>query len=250
MTRIPAGHFVMGSAASEAGRSDQEGPQHRVIIPHAFAVSTFDISRREFELFANETHFSVPGARCDWRAPRAAGVAFEQGPTEPAVCVSWDDAQGYVVWLSGKTGKHYRLLSESEWEYAARAGSTTARSWGEQPSQDHANTGADRCCAASVSGTDRWLHTSPAGSFPANQFGLSDMLGNVWQWVQDCASDGYAGAPVIGEARNAVPCDLHVARGGSWFHPPAMARSASRVADRADSRVSDIGFRVAQTLSP
>lgn len=249
MTVIPAGHFVMGSAPSETERSAQEGPQHAVIIPHAFAVSTFAISRREFEVFVNKTQFSVPGARCDWRSPRAAGVIFTQGPTEPVVCVSWHDTQAYVAWLSATTGKQYRLPSESEWEYAARAGSASARPWGEHPSHDHANTGADQCCASLASGNDRWLHTSPAGSFPSNRFGLSDMLGNVWQWVQDCASDGYADAPSNGEARSSVPCELRIARGGSWFHPPAMARSASRVADRADLRVSDIGFRVAETLT-
>ena len=250
MTVIPAGKFIMGSTPSEAGRSPEEGPQHAVTIPHAFAVSTFDISRREFEVFASETRFAPSGARCDWRAPRAAGVPFTQEPTEPVVCVSWHDARAYVAWLSRRTGKQYRLLSESEWEYAARAGSTSARPWGDDPSHDHANTGADQCCEPSVSGSDRWLHTSPAGSFPPNHFGLSDMLGNVWQWVQDCASDGYTDAPSNGEALSSVPCDLHVVRGGSWFHPPSMARSASRAADRADFRVSDIGFRVAETLEP
>jgi len=249
MTVIPAGRFMMGSAPAEAGRTAQEGPRHAVVIPHAFAVSTFDISRAEFEAFASQAKFSVPGARCGWRAPRAGGELFEQGPTDPVVCVSWNDAQAYLAWLSDKTGKHYRLLSESEWEYAARAGTTTARPWGEAPSRSRANTGADECCAPFASGRDRWLHTSPAGSFPSNPFGLSDMLGNVWQWVQDCASDGYANAPANGEARSADPCDLRVVRGGSWFHPSDMARSASRAADRADFRVGDIGFRVAATLA-
>ena len=249
MTILPAGHFQMGSPPTEIGRTAQEGPRHAVVIGHSFAVSTFDISRAEFAAFASQTNFSVPGARCDWRAPRAGGVPFEQGPTDPVVCVSWQDAQLYVAWLSEKTRKQYRLLSEAEWEYAARAGSSSARPWGEFASHDRANTGADRCCAPFASGHDRWLHTSPAGSFPSNAFGLSDMLGNVWQWVEDCASDGYADAPTNGAARNAGPCDLRVVRGGSWFHPPDMARSASRAADRADFRVGDIGFRVAETLS-
>ena len=250
MTMIPAGHFRMGSAPTEAGRTAQEGPQHAVVIEHAFAVSTFDITRSEFAAFATQTGFSVPGARCDWRAPRAGGVPFEQGPTDPVVCVSWQDAQVYVAWLSEKTGKHYRLLSEAEWEYAARAGSNSARPWGELASHDRANTGADRCCAPVASGADRWLHTSPAGSFPSNAFGLSDMLGNVWQWVEDCASEGYEDAPPNGAPHVTGHCDLRVVRGGSWFHPSDMARSASRAADRPDFRVGDIGFRVAETLSP
>jgi formylglycine-generating enzyme required for sulfatase activity len=249
MTIVPAGHFLMGSAPTEAGRTAQEGPQHAVVIRYTFAVSTFDISHAEFAVFAKQTNFSVPEARCDWRAPRAGGVHFGQGPTDPVVCVSWQDAQAYVAWLRGKTGKAYRLLSEAEWEYAARAGTSTARPWGQSASHDRANTGAAQCCAPFASGRDRWLHTSPAGSFPSNAFGLGDMLGNVWQWVEDCASDDYADAPTDGAARNVGSCDLRVVRGGSWFHPPDMARSASRAADREDFRVGDIGFRVAQTLS-
>lgn len=250
MTIVPAGQFLMGSAPTESGRTAQEGPQHAVVIRYAFAVSTFDITRAEFADFASQASFSVSGARCDWRAPRAGEAPFDQSPTDPVVCVSWQDAQAYVAWLSKETGKPYRLLSEAEWEYAARAGTSSARPWGQSASHDHANTGADQCCAPFASGRDRWLHTSPAGSFPPNAFGLSDMLGNVWQWVEDCASNDYANAPANGGARHADPCDLHVVRGGSWFHPPEMARSASRVADRADFRVGDIGFRVAQTLTP
>ncbi len=250
MTAIPAGRFQMGSPPTEAGRTAVEGPQHAVVIGYAFAVSTFDISRAEFATFASQTKFSVPDARCDWRAPRAGGAPFKQSPTDPVVCVSWQDAQVYARWLSKETGKHYRLLSEAEWEYAARAGTITARPWGQSASHDRANTGADRCCAPLVSGRDRWLHTSPAGSFPANAFGLSDMLGNVWQWVEDCASEGYQDAPTNGAPREADPCEARIVRGGSWFHPSDMARSASRAADRGDFRVGDIGFRVAETLSP
>ena len=248
MARIPAGRFQMGSPPTEAGRTAQEGPQHSVVIGYAFAVSTFDITRQEFAAFATETNFSVPDARCDWRAPRAGGAPFEQSPTDPVVCVSWDDAQAYIGWLSKRTGRHYRLLSEAEWEYAARAGSVTARPWGASASHDRANTGTDRCCAPLSSGRDRWLHTSPAGSFPSNSFGLSDMLGNVWQWVEDCASDGYQDVPRNGEPREADGCDLRVVRGGSWFHPSDMARSASRASDHREFRVGDIGFRVAETL--
>lgn len=249
MSVIPAGRFVMGSPASETGRTDAEGPQHDVVIAHAFAVSVFDVSRSDFEAFARESNFSQSGAGCGWRAPRAGGAPINQSPTDPVVCVSWNDAQAYLAWLSARTGKHYRLLTESEWEYAARAGTTSARPWGEHPSHEQANTGADRCCAPVVSGRDRWLHTSPAGSFPANRFGLADMIGNVWQWVEDCASDDYVAAPTNAAARAGAACELHIVRGGSWFHPPDMARSASRVADRADFRIGDIGFRVAETLS-
>jgi formylglycine-generating enzyme required for sulfatase activity len=252
MTVVPAGRFTMGSPATEAGRADNEGPQHAVVIPRRFAVATFDVSRAEYETFATQTNLPAPDPRCDWRAPTASHKPFVQGPTEPVVCVSWRDATAYAAWLGRRTGKPYRLLTEAEWEYAARAGSTTARPWGEAASRDQANYGADPCCGPFAGGGDRWLHTSPAGSFAPNAFGLYDMIGNVWQWVQDCstaeAGDNYTGAPANGAARLTGACDRHVARGGGWFHGPDQARSASRVADLADFRVSDIGFRVGRDL--
>ena len=248
MTVVPAGRFVIGSPQNEPGRTAQEGPQHNVAIRHAFAVATYDVSRAEFETFAAEAPNLASGGRCEWRAPKAGGILFDQGPSDPVVCVSWNDAKAFAAWLRRKTGKPYRLLSESEWEYAARAGSVTARPWGNEASREFANVGTEPCCGPFAEGRDRWLYTSPAGRFAPNRFGLFDMIGNVWQWVEDCASDGYTRAPSHGEALTSGDCDRHIARGGSWFHDFTMARSASRVADQADFRIADIGFRVARDL--
>jgi serine/threonine-protein kinase PpkA len=170
---------------------------------------------------------------------------LQQAPDDPVVCVSWTDAMAYVRWFSVKSGYVYRLPTEAEWEYAARAGSSTARPWGADADSNRANTGADECCGPKTSGVDRWLYTSPVGSFPANDFGLSDMIGNVWQWTADCATEDYT-TPAA--AADSPACASHMVRGGGWFHPPAVARSASRAADDNDQRVADIGFRVARSL--
>jgi formylglycine-generating enzyme required for sulfatase activity len=164
------------------------------------------------------------------------------------VCVSWTDARAYAAWLARTTGKPYRLPSEAEWEYAARAGSSAARPWGVDLTREHANYGSEACCAPATGGADRWRFTSPVGSFPPNRFGLADMIGNVWQWVEDCGHEGYVGAPADGAAWTSGDCRTHMARGGAWFQGPDSARSAARAADAADFRIADIGFRVARDL--
>jgi serine/threonine-protein kinase PpkA len=162
--------------------------------------------------------------------------------------VSWGDAQAYAAWLSRRTGKPYRLPSEAEWEYAARAGSTTARPWGPELTRDRANYGAEACCAPAAVGADKWRFTSPVGAFPANRFGLYDMIGNVWQWVEDCGHDRYDGAPADGSAWVLGDCRTRMVRGGAWFQAPDSERSAARAADDAGFRIADIGFRVARSL--
>jgi formylglycine-generating enzyme required for sulfatase activity len=165
------------------------------------------------------------------------------------VGVSWNDAQAYVKWLSQQTGKHYRLPTEAEWEYAARAGTDTAYPWGNKASHDFANYGKDQCCDGLASGKDKWVYTSPVGSFPANPFGLYDMNGNVFQWVEDCYADSYKDAPVDGTARPVV-CDANasrVLRGGSWTNFPGILRSAYRNYYTPDYRLYDVGFRAART---
>jgi len=162
--------------------------------------------------------------------------------------VSWNDVQSYVAWVSRKTGKQYRLLSESEWEYAARAGTVTPYFWGRPASHDFANYGNDTCCAGLAQGSDRWENTSPAGSFPPNAFGLHDMLGNVWEWTGDCQNGSYGGAPNDGAAWTAGDCGLRVLRGGSWFTDPAFLRSAIRDWDSAGDRNYDSGFRLARIV--
>jgi formylglycine-generating enzyme required for sulfatase activity len=183
--------------------------------------------------------------------------------------VTWQDAQDYVHGLSQRTSHKYRLLSEAEWEYAARGGTTTAYSWGASATHDHANYGTDDCCSGSASGRDKWMNTSPVGSFPPNGFGLHDMHGNVLQWVQDCFASSYSGLPTDGSAyeeaiqlKTGVPflmigtnsCSYRIVRGGDWGDPPSMIRSAfrnfgpGRGATLHDYRSGGVGFRVARTL--
>jgi len=155
--------------------------------------------------------------------------------------VSWDDAKAYVAWLAKKTGKPYRLLTEAEYEYAARAGTTTAYPWGNAIGKNNAN--CDGCGS-------QWdnKQTAPVGSFAANDFGLFDMVGNVWAWTEDCFHDSYNGAPTDGSAWTSGDCDRRVLRGGSWVVSPQGLRSAFRNGYTADVRGSGFGFRVGRTL--
>jgi formylglycine-generating enzyme required for sulfatase activity len=233
MRVLPAGRFVMGSPLEEIGRQAGEMPQHAVAVKRPFAIGVHDVTRAEYARFVSATGYAGKKTRCDWRNPKLRGAPFKQTPSDPVVCVNWTDAQAYLRWLSRKSGHAYRLPTEVEWEYAARAGSITARPWGPNADRDRANTGADTCCGPQTGGRDRWRYTSPVGSFAPNAFGLFDMIGNVWQWTADCGD---------------AACGEHAVRGGGWFHSAMMARSASRAVDRADRRATDIGFRVARSL--
>jgi formylglycine-generating enzyme required for sulfatase activity len=248
MRVLPIGRFMMGSPESETGRQSSEGPRHTVAIAKPFAISVYDVTVEDYAHFVDATGYAPPHARCNWRNPAFHGAPLNQTPNDPVVCVSWTDANEYTRWLSTRSGHTYRLPTEAEWEYAARAGSTSARYWGQNADANRANTGAETCCAPYTKGADRWLYTSPVGSFAPNRFGLFDMLGDVWQWTADCETETEplsAGSTV---RPGLAPCETHIARGGGWFHPPQLARSAARVADQTDLRVADIGFRVARTL--
>jgi formylglycine-generating enzyme required for sulfatase activity len=247
MIAVPAGTFVMGSPGDEPGHSDAEQPQHQVKVA-VFAIGAADVTRAEFAQFVTATGYDTHDAKCDWRAPKAHGVPMNQTDQDPVVCVNWNDAEAYIAWLSKKSGQPYRLPSEAEWEYAARAGSSAARPWGAELTRDRANYGADTCCGPFAEGPDKWLYTSPVGSFPSNRFGLSDMIGDVWQWVADCGHDNYGGAPADGAVWVGGDCTTHIVRGGAWFQGPESARSAARAADKTDFRIGDIGFRVAKSL--
>jgi formylglycine-generating enzyme required for sulfatase activity len=185
-----------------------------------------------------------------WRDP-----GFKQGAAHPAVCLSWNDAQAYAAWQSKRSGKTYRLPSEAEWEYAARAGTSTSRYWGEDPKQacKFANV-ADRNLRAKYPNfpihdcDDRHAATAPVGSFLPNALGLYDMLGNVWEWTQDCWSEGYAGAPRDGSAWLEGDCGRRVVRGGSWIDGPGFARAAFRSGDLPGDRGDNQGFRLARTI--
>ena len=264
MVVVPAGSFMMGSPG-EAGRDDDEGPVHRVAIGYPFAVGVNEVTRGEFARFVEATGRSTGNAcrtyeggefeeRFDrhWRNP-----GFSQTDEHPVVCVNWNDAQAYVRWLSRETGEWYRLLSESEWEYVARAETGTARYWGEgEEDQCRYANGADREAKrrnsewTTVDCDDGHYWTSPVGSYEANGFGLRDVLGNVWEWVEDCGSGSYDGAPADGSAWESGDCSERVLRGGSWAGTPGNLRSAYRYRASAGYREVDNGFRVARTLTP
>ena len=204
---VPSGSYMMGSPESEAGREDDEGPRHRVRIAKPFAVGVYEVTRVEFGRFVRETGHSTSNA-CwtyeggkweersgrSWRTP-----GFNQAESHPVVCVSWEDAQAYVRWLSGETGESYRLLSESEWEYVARAGTTGPFHFGATLSTAQANYDGNYTYGSGRKGRYR-ERTEPVGSFPANAYGVHDVHGNVWEWVEDCWHDGYGGAPGDGRA--------------------------------------------------
>ena len=257
---VPAGSFTMGSPSSEEGRFESEGPQRRVTIPSPLAVGVYEVTRGEFGRFVSATGHAT-GGRCysyeddswewlddrGWRDP-----GFAQTDDHPVVCVSWEDAQAYVRWLSRETGARYRLLSESEWEYVARGGTASSRYWGSSSSGQcvHAN-GADSSASLGrgVSCSDGSARTARGGSYTSNGFGLYDVLGNVWEWVEDCWHGDYAGAPSGGSAwTSGGDCGHRVLRGGSWRSNPRDLRSASRLWSTAGDGLVGIGFRVSRTL--
>lgn len=261
MVILPAGLFAMGSPPDEPERQEPEGPQHEVSVQR-FAIGRFAVTRGQWSAFVVATR--RPEHRgCEWAGfPRGESaraswrrLGFVQDDTHPVVCVSWTDAQDYVRWLSRRTGHHYRLPTEAEWEFGARAGGATAYPWGAAASHEQANYGAEACCSELASGRDQWRHTAPVGSFPPNAFGLYDMHGNAWQWVQDCFAESYAGAPSDGSAVDPPGCRRRVLRGGTWGDTPAMIRSAfrnwappPRWNPQWEYRSGGVGFRVARSL--
>ena len=180
-----------------------------------------------------------------WRNP-----GFEQGEDDPVVCVNWNDTKEYVKWLSGETGHQYRLLSESEWEYVARAGTTAPFHYGRTISTDQANYDGEFAYESDQVGVYR-EKTLSVGSFPSNGYGLHDVHGNVWEWVEDCWHASYAGAPKDGRAwTTGGDCTYHVLRGGSWTDLPRSLRAANRGGNETGFRNNFNGFRVARTLTP
>ena len=234
MVVVPAGSFMMGSPSHEQDRTIREGPVHEVRIGAPFAAGVYEVTFTEWDACA-------ASGGCGGHRPEDAGWGRGR---RPAIHVGWDPAQSYVLWLSEKTGKRYRLLSESEWEYVARAGTRTPFHMGSTISTDQANYDG-----AKGQGAYR-RKTVPVGSFAANAWGLHDVHGNVWEWVQDCWNNSYAGAPSDGSARESRNCSLRVLRGGSWRGTPKLLRSANRSGFPSAARNNDVGFRVARTLKP
>ena len=265
MVVVPSGSFMMGSPKSEAGRGPSEEPRHKVNIARPFAVGRFEVTRGQFEAFVKATGYRV-GKECwtykndKWKERPGHSYrdpGFAQDNSHPVVCMNWDHAVAYAAWLSKKTGKPYRLLSEAEWEYAARAGKTTPYSFGAGPNDlcRYGNV-ADRTAKQVfkkwkiVDCSDGYVHTAPVGSFRPNPFGLYDMHGNVWEWVADCWNWTYEGAPNDGSAWTTGVCNQRVRRGGSLGGSMSNMRSASRNYSWTDIPYSIIGFRIARTLTP
>ena len=261
MVVVPSGSFLMGSPDTEQGRFDNEGPVHRVAIGSPFAVGVYEVTVAEFGRFVDATGHSVGNACYVWIGNNAElknglgwrNPGFSQGDSHPAVCVNWEDAKAYVAWLSRKTGERYRLPSESEWEYAARAGTRTARWWGEGDSGQctHAN-GVDASTGFDwgIGCSDGHSRTAPVGRFRANAWGLHDVLGNAWEWTEDCWNGSYRSAPSDGSAWEYGDCNVRVLRGGSWYNIPRFLRSAFRTGMITGLRDYSSGFRVARTLTP
>ena len=237
MVVVPAGSFMMGSPASEEGRRDNEGPVHRVRIAQPFAVGVYEVTFAQWDA-------CVSDGGCGGHRPDDGGWGRGR---HPVINVSWEDAQSYVRWLSMETGKSYRLLSESEWEYVARAGTTGPFHFGATISTDHANYDGDYTYGSGRKGRNR-ERTVPVGRFSSNAFGVHDVHGNVWEWVEDCWHDDYRGAPADGSAWESGECRVGVFRGGSWNFGPWDLRSAFRYRSDTALRYGSVGFRVARAL--
>ncbi|MBL8628694.1 MAG: formylglycine-generating enzyme family protein [Rhodospirillaceae bacterium] len=272
---VPAGKFMMGTpgGAEEVDDDTGETPQIAITIEKAYGLGKTEVTTTQFTEFVNQSgHKIEPGCRLwnnrwlfdpksDWRG---AGMMRTPRPNSPAICVSWSDAQAYAAWLSKKTGKKYRLPSESEWEYAARAGTTAPRYFGVNSFEGVSiSLACENANVYDVSAQteyplpypyarckDNAADLAPVGSYKPNAFGLYDMIGNVSEWVEDCYTASYWGrAPDQRAWTWAGGCEARGVRGGSWISRPADARSAKRDKAPTDTRTSYIGFRVARDMS-
>lgn len=276
MVVIKPGHFQMGSPEDEADRQNDEGPLHDVKIPNPFAISRCEITVGQFRQFVQDLDYhqgkefvttaEQNGQGCyAWNAETKQveqkpeynwkNTGFDQSDDHPVVCVSWGDAKAYVAWLSHRTGAVYRLPTEAEWEYVARAGTTTARYYQDDKQCDYVNGAGQETKSIADTGqtlaacTDRHVHTAPVGSYAENHFGLFDMLGNVWEWTEDCWHGNYDNAPKDGSAwLDGGNCNRRVVRGGSWDYDPQVLRSANRGRIGTDGADYDVGFRIARAL--
>ena len=276
MVIIAAVPFQQGSAANEPGHNTDEAPKHKVSIAKPFALGRCEVSVAEFRLFVQQTAYQTDAEKSggcfswytgakkfsqnadqNWRNP-----GYKQGEQHPVSCVSWNDIQAYIEWLNAYLGlaeNTYRLPSESEWEYAMRAGTSSAYFWGAKSQCSYAN-GLDKAAKNSAlfdanwsyaKCDDRFVYTAPVGSFKANRWGLYDMSGNVWEWTQDCWHDNYNDAPEDGRAwleDDKSDCTRRSVRGGGWIYLPSYLRSAFRYRLSASEANLNLGFRLARTL--
>ena len=283
MVVVPEGEFLMGSPDDDEDAWDDERPQHQVNISKSFAVGKYEVTVGQFKAFIDATEYKVRGicliydtnlrywdlkANFNWENP-----GFKQDNNHPVVCVSWDDAKEYVKWLSEETRGKYRLLSEAEWEYVARAQTTASitpsRYWNNSTlTLQHCNyaNAFDKAIEDEYELSeffmpdcnDKSVHTSQVGKYEPNKFGMYDILGNVAEWVEDCWHEDYRGAPANGSAwrdgcdstEDITGVNTRVLRGGHWGSVPSELRSAYRYGTKAQERTSTGGFRVARTLTP
>ena len=265
MVVIPAGKFMMGAAPDFVARLPTEEPYHPVTIARPFALGRFEITRAQFAAFARETGYAVePGCvfwnlerrnwdndpKRTWQAP-----GFSQGDDHPVVCVPWIAARAYVEWLARRTARPYRLPSEAEWEYAARAGASARWYWGDRLAQacEYANLSDAAAKAAyahwnTFGCDDRYPYTAPAGSFKPNAFGLHDVIGNAWEWTEDCWNESYQGAPLDGSPWLQGNCGKRVARGNAWLTGTSFSRVTFRLDNTVGHRMVHFGIRVARDL--
>jgi formylglycine-generating enzyme required for sulfatase activity len=273
MVVIPKGTFLMGSTPAEQKwylgkmggdqwKLDKEKPRHRVELGYSFAVGRFEVTKWQYANFVKDTgHVDGDGCRIldgSWKKEATKNwrsVGYKQTYGGPVACVSWDDAKAYVRWLSSQTGFKYRLLSEAEWEYVARAKTTTMRYWGndwENKKGCKYGNFADRknWSGATFNCFDRFQYTAHEYFGLANSFGLHGVHGNVWELTEDCWNKNYNEAPTSGKAWLTGKCYARVMRGGSWISDPKNVRAATRAWHLSHHRRSDVGFRLAMTLSP
>jgi formylglycine-generating enzyme required for sulfatase activity/predicted Ser/Thr protein kinase len=262
MKALPPGQFQQGAAPSRADAAALELPQHRVSIAYPLGMGVYEITVGEFKEFADATQHKSAGCQMyngAWQDSSGLNwnnAGYTQTATHPVACVSWRDARDFAAWLSKKTDQKYRLPSDSEWEYAARAGSVASRPWKDSIASacTDANV-ADQSAAQQYPGwkvhpcSDGYVYTAPVGSFQPNAFGLYDMLGNVFEWVLDCWHPDYHGAPTDGSAwRNNGDCSQRGMRGGSWFTAPPLVSASGRNRFEETYRSNSVGFRLVREI--
>ncbi len=277
MLRLPPGEFLMGTAEDQrlidprtGAPATNDGPQHRVSLAEGFAIGRYEVTVAEFAEFVADSgyetvdrcmEFSKPGSFTISKNANWGNTGFRQSPDQPAVCVSYYDAEAYANWLAELTGRNYRLPTEAEWEYAARGGAATVYHWGSDTAAacDYANvrsTGADTISKRQLQADadmgfpcdDSYVHSSPVGSFRSNGFDLYDMQGNAWEWVADCNHKDYAGAPTDGSAwleESGKECRFGIIRGGSFLNLPERSSVTVRAGRPRSGGATNMGFRVA-----
>lgn len=228
MVEVPSGTFTMGTPAEQGFQNGT--PSHRLSVS-SFRMSRTEISFDQYDAYARDAGRELPPDEAWGRDQR------------PVIHITWRDIHGFIEWLNAATGRRFRLPTEAEWEYAARGGTETLYWWGDDVDHGIVNNSVNV-------GGDRWEYTAPVGQLAANAYGLFDMLGNVWEFVQDCRFADYVGAPDDGRARLDGECDSRVARGGSWGSTSRGIQVAARAAAAESFQSMDLGFRLAESIEP